>query len=141
MLVRALLLRVPILQVLSDKKISNRADILLDLSAAQWALAEDLVKVLHPFEVATTVMSAEYNVSLLCVLPCLYKGVSPSTDDLQAIVLFKEILQKELNRKSVCKMWNQILCLFWLPFWIHGLRRNLSPKLYEPKPRTAFPVE
>ena len=47
MLVRALLLRVPILQVLSDKKISNRADILLDLSAAQWAVAEDLVKALH----------------------------------------------------------------------------------------------
>ena len=75
---------------------------MLDLSAAQWALAEDLVKVLHPFEVATTVMSAEYNVSLSCVLPImdgLYKGVNPSTDDLQAIVLFKEILQKELDRK------------------------------------------
>ena len=71
-------------------------------SAAQWALAEDLVKVLHPFEVATTVMSAEYNVSLSCVLPImdgLYKGVSPSTDDLQATVLLKEILQKELDRK------------------------------------------
>ena len=48
-------------------------------------------------------MSAEYNVSLSCVLPImdgLYKGVSSSTDDLQATEIkeFKEILQ-ELDRK------------------------------------------
>ena len=45
--------------VLNGRKVSKRSDLALDLSPDQWALAEDLVKVLKPFEVATTVLSAE----------------------------------------------------------------------------------
>ena len=79
-----------------------------------------------PFEVATTVMSAEYNISLPCVLPImdgLYKGVSPSTDDLQAVVSFKEILQKELDRKFCLQNVEPDVLPALASFWIQGLSR------------------
>ena len=37
----------------------------------QWNLAEELVKALHPIEVATTFLSYEENVSISYVLPVL----------------------------------------------------------------------
>ena len=89
--------------VLNDRKVSKRSDLALDLSPDQWALAEDLVKVLKPFEVATTVLSAEYNASLSCVLPVmkgLVKKVGPVTNDidtLPSIVAVKETLSAELK--------------------------------------------
>ena len=101
MLRRAVELRLPILQVLSDKKISKRTDILLDLAAREWALAEDLVKALHSFEVATTITSEEYKVSLSCILPIidgLIKCTYPS-GDLPPITSFKATLEKVLKEK------------------------------------------
>ena len=85
MLRRLLLLQVPILKVLSDRQVSKRDDVLLDLLVYQWSLAEEWVKVLGPFEVATTMLSAEYNVSLSCVLPImdgLRNSLQGATDDL-----------------------------------------------------------
>ena len=84
MLRSLLLLRVPILKVLSDRQVSNRDNVLLDLSVYQWSLAEELVKVLGPFEVATTV-------SLSCVLPIidgLRNSLQGATDDLPEISEF-----------------------------------------------------
>ena len=57
-------------------------------------------QVLHPFEVAKTVMSAENIVPLSCVLPIMdgfTKSVSPSNGDLPAIASFKAIAKKELE--------------------------------------------
>ena len=81
---------VPILKVLSDRQVSKRDDVLLNLSVYQWSLAEELVKVLGPFEVATTVLSAEYNVSLSCVLPIMdgLRNFQGATDDLPEIFDF-----------------------------------------------------
>ena len=78
-------MQVPILKVLSDRQVSKRDDVLLDLLVYQWSLAEELVKVLGPFEVATTMLSAEYNLSLFCVLPImdgLRNSLQGATDDL-----------------------------------------------------------
>ena len=44
--------------------VTKRSDHSLDLRSEQWALAEELVKVLRPFEVATTFFSYEENFSL-----------------------------------------------------------------------------
>ena len=91
MLRRLLLLRVPILKVLSDRQVSKCDDVLLDLSVYQWSLPEELVKVLGPFEVATTVSSAAYNVSLPCMLPImdgLRNSLQGATDDLPEISEF-----------------------------------------------------
>lgn len=55
-------------QVLADEDITKRQ--YLELSSEKWLILEDLVKVLEPFEVATTFLSGEANVSLSTVLPC-----------------------------------------------------------------------
>ena len=54
----------PVSAVLSDERITKRSDRTLDLKSEQWTLAEDLVKVLSPFEVATTFFSYEENTPL-----------------------------------------------------------------------------
>ena len=41
---------------------------MLDLSTAQWALAENLIHVLRPFEVATTVLNRENKASLSSIM-------------------------------------------------------------------------
>ena len=87
-------MQVPILKVLSDRPVSKRDDVLLDLLVYQWSLAEELVKVLGPFEVATTMFSAEYNVSLSCVLPIM-DGLRNS-DDLPEISDFKQVLAEQM---------------------------------------------
>ena len=56
----------------------------LNLKSEQWVLAEDLVKVLRPFEVATTFLSYEENSSisvLLSVLFGLVENLRDSSDD------------------------------------------------------------
>ena len=90
-------MQVPILKVLSDRQVSKRDDVLLDLLVYQWSLAEELVKVLGPFEVATTMFSAEYNVSLSCVLPIM-DGLRNS-DDLPEISDFKQVLAEQMRKK------------------------------------------
>ena len=103
MLRKLLLLQVPILKVLSDRQVSKRDDVLLDLLVYQWSLAEKWVKVFGPFEVATTMLSAEYNVSLSCVLPVM-DGLRNSlqgalTDDLPKISGFKQVLAEQMRKK------------------------------------------
>ena len=59
--------------VLSDDRVTKRCDCSLELTSGQWALAEELVSLLRPFEVATTFLSYEQNTSLSFVLPILYQ--------------------------------------------------------------------
>ncbi len=53
MLVRILEMKWPISAVLSDETVTKRSDRYLDFTTEQWVLAEELVKVLKPFKVAT----------------------------------------------------------------------------------------
>ena len=104
MLRRLLDLRQVINQVLCDRNVSKRTDALLDLSALQWSIAEDLVKVLRPFEVlvATTALSSETNVSLSSVVPIisgLLKSVPDNLDDGPEIAELKEVLRTKLTEK------------------------------------------
>lgn len=78
---------------------SKCTDVLLDLCAYQWSVAEDLAKVLKPFEVLASIMCAELNTSLSCVLPVahrLLKAVQQSSNDLFEISEFKNIVCDQL---------------------------------------------
>ena len=89
-------MRWPVSAVLSDKRITKQSDRTLDLKSEQWTLAEELVKVLSSFEVATTFFSYEENTSLSCVLPILHgllhglqKETIPPASDSPIIQQFK----------------------------------------------------
>ena len=71
----------------------------MNLGGRQWTFAEDLVAVLKPFEVATTMLSVE-NVSLSCILPImkgLLSTISSKDDDFLVIDNFKAILREQLT--------------------------------------------
>lgn len=44
----------------------------LKMSGTQWDMAKDLVKILRPLQIATTVLSAQYQPSISCVFPILH---------------------------------------------------------------------
>ena len=62
----------PISAVLADETVTKRSDHYLDLKSEQWSLAEELVAVLKPFQVATTFMQYEHNASLSCITPIIH---------------------------------------------------------------------
>ena len=94
--------RVPVLAVLNDKTVSKKADLELDLSSQQWALAEELCTALKPFEAATRLLSAEY-VSLSAVLPIVHglwaKNTTVKHSDSPAIRSVKATLREKLESK------------------------------------------
>ncbi len=60
-------------------------------------LAEELVKVLKPFKVATVFLQYEHNSSLSWVLPVVHGlsiALSPSADDSHTVAAFKENVQE-----------------------------------------------
>ena len=74
MLDRLIKLRWPVTAVLSDDSVTKRSDHYLDLKTEQWNIASELVKVLEPFDIATTFFSyeeSEESPLLSCVLPIL----------------------------------------------------------------------
>ena len=95
--------RVPVLAVLNDKTVSKKADLELDLSSQRWALAEELCTALKPFEAATRLLSAEYNVSLSAVLPIVHglwaKNTTVKHSDSPAIRSVKATLREKLESK------------------------------------------
>ena len=68
MLERLDYLRWPITAVLSDETVMKVSDRYLDLTADQWTLCKQLIPILKPFDVATTFLSYEENVSVSFVL-------------------------------------------------------------------------
>ena len=96
-------LRWPVTAVLSDDRVTKCSDRSLDLKSDQWVLAEQLVKVLHPIEVAIAFLSSEENASLSCVLPVIYglvdalKTVSDLEDELPAIRSIRQKTVKEIS--------------------------------------------
>jgi len=106
MLERLLEMRWPVSAVLSDERVTKRSDRCLDLKSEQWTLTEELVKVLSPFEVATTFFSYEENTSLSCVLPILHglidglqKETNPPASDSPIIQLFKQKVTAEIKQR------------------------------------------
>jgi len=67
-----------------------------------WALAEELVKVLRPFEVAVTFFSYEENSSLSCILPVIFglvESLKECSEDCPAIRDFKQLMMAELKQR------------------------------------------
>ena len=62
-------------KVLYDENVSKPHDRSLNLTDRQWKLAEQLVKILQPLEIATTLFSYDEHVSLSNVLPVLHSLV------------------------------------------------------------------
>ena len=96
--------RWPISAVLSDSRVTDPKYRYLDLQAAQWELAEKLVAVLEPLQVATTYLSCEFNVSLSSVLPVLAGlvqslSLSDSGEDSSDISQFKTKVSSEIIRR------------------------------------------
>lgn len=72
MLQRLIKMRWPITAVLSDESVAKRSAKHLDLTTAQWSLAKELVKILEPFDVATTVLCGEEKSTISCTLPIIF---------------------------------------------------------------------
>ena len=66
----------PLVTVLSDETVTKRQYRHLDLSADTWSLLSDLIKCLHPLEVATVLLCEENHNSLSLVLPVIHGLIS-----------------------------------------------------------------
>ena len=102
MIDRLLKLRLPISAVLADSAVTGREHCNLDLQSSSWDLLEQLKAVLYPFQVATTYLSSEYNVSISTMLPVIHgivKNMQPDSGDLTSIQTFKNIVAKELTQR------------------------------------------
>ncbi len=71
----------PVTAVLSDPVVTKSGDRLLDLTTEQWNLLAELKSILHILQVhvATTYLSAEYNVSISALLPIIH-GLTKSME-------------------------------------------------------------
>ena len=101
MLDRLVKLRWPVTAVLSDET-DTRSDQFLDLKTEQWNISAQLLKVLEPFDIATTSFSYEENPSLSCVLPVLHglmEKLSSSSDDLTEVCQFKQKVKAEITQR------------------------------------------
>ena len=102
MLDRLVKLRWPVTAVLSDETVTKRSDQFLDLKTEQWNISAELLKVLEPFDIATTFFSYEENPSISCVLPVLHglmEKLSISSDDLTEVRQFKQKVKAEITRR------------------------------------------
>ena len=90
--------RWPISAVLSDSAKYRY----LDMKPEQWELAEKLIEVLLPLQVATTFLSAEFNVSCSCVIPVLFgliQSLEVSETDGSVIRQFKIKVVSDIKRR------------------------------------------
>ena len=102
MLDRLVKLRWPVTAVLSHETDTKRSDQFLDLKTEQWNISAELLKVLEPFDIATTFFSYEENPSMSCVLPVLHglmEKLSSSSDDLTEVRQFKQKVKAEITRR------------------------------------------
>ena len=104
MLDRLIEMRWPIASVLSDENITKRSDRYLDLTNEQWCYAEEIVKVLQAFEVATNLFCYDQQSTISCVLPVLHgllQHLEHSEEDSKTIASFKEIVKTEIKERIV----------------------------------------
>ena len=94
--------RWPVTAVLSDNTITKSSDRYLELKSEQWDLLEALKLVLHPLQVATTYLSAEYNVSISALIPVLsglLRSLETNDNDLPAIRGCKVEISTQIQRR------------------------------------------
>ena len=118
-------MRWPISAVLSNEQVTIGY---LDLKSEQWALAEDLMKVLRPFEVATTFLSYEENSSISVLLPVLFslvENLRDSSDDSPTIAQFKRKVSSEITRRWELESLDTSSCMV--------LSAVLDPRFRPPK--------
>ena len=94
--------RWPITAVLSDSSVTKSSGRYLDLKSEQWDLLDALKVILHPVQVATTYLSAEYNVSVSVLMPVLFgllRSLEPAVTDLPAICQCKVEISDQIRRR------------------------------------------
>ena len=102
MLTRLLEMRWPVSAVLGNETVTKRSDWYLDLKSEQWALAEEVCKVLEPSKVATTYLQYEHNASISCVLPIIHgldRGLQPSLEDSPVLKTFKSVISQQIKAR------------------------------------------
>lgn len=103
MLERLCEMRWPLSAVLSNDQVTKRIDRALDLTNDQWLVAEELVAILKPFEVATTFLCAENQPTISSTLPLvcnLIAGLEESNpDEDRVIVKFKKAVVDDMKRR------------------------------------------
>ena len=81
---------------------TKRSDQYLDLKPEQWALVEEVCKVLETFKVATTYLQYEHNASISCVLPIIHgldRGLQPSLEDSPVLKSFKTVISQQIKAR------------------------------------------
>ena len=94
--------RWPVTAVLSDPSVTKYSDRSLDLTSEQWNLLAELKPVLHVLQVATTFLSAEYNVSISALQPIVHgltRSMEVTEEDSPAIRQCKCAISKELRSR------------------------------------------
>lgn len=129
MLQRLVEMRWPISAVLSDDSVTKRSDRHFDLSSAHWSLAEELVKVLEPFDMATNVLCSEVTCTVSCTVPIVFGllhqivNLQGADSSLPPIMECKCILQEEIKGRwklddldvSTCLVLSTVLDLRFKP--------------------------
>lgn len=85
MLERLIEMRWPVSAVLSDESV-----------------AEELFKILQPFDVATTLLCGEENSTISCTLPVLHgllQHLGPQEEDSSGITTFKCMVKQEIEER------------------------------------------
>ena len=88
--------------VLSDSRVTKQSNWYLDPKTEQWDLLDVLKSVLHPLQVATTYLCAEYNVSVSAMMPVLFgllRLLQPSESDLPAIHHCKVEISDQIQKQ------------------------------------------
>ena len=95
--------RVVIYAVIHDTSFTKPEHRYLDLKDTQWELISQLVTVLKPLQLATTVFSSDSNVSCSIIYPVidglLTNHLTVSDDDVSAVKRFKQIIAGELEKR------------------------------------------
>ena len=95
--------RVAIYAVIHDPSFTKPEHRYLDLKDNQWELLSQLVTVLKPLQIATTVLSADSNVSCSVIYPIinglLTHHLAVSNNDISAVKRFKQIVAEELEKR------------------------------------------
>ena len=120
--------RWPLTAVLSDHTVTKSSDRYLDLRSEQWEFLATIKELLHPLQVATTYLSAEYNISVSALYPVLHgllRSLEPSDDDQPSIRTCKLTISGEIKRR-----WN-----------LQSLTSNGSSDMFKEVPLMACIVD
>ena len=104
MFARLVDLRWPVCAVLSDRNVVKPSDAkTLELKDDQWQLMTDLLPVLHPLQVATSVMSTESSPSSAMLYPMLWglinNHLQANADDSSATAAFKRSVADAVKQR------------------------------------------